>query len=111
MTENWFDVCAKLIGIYSLLIICIGTIGNFLGVIVCLQNKLRQTPTFVFTAFSLANDIIALYFWNVDHFLYAFQNYQMEYISVNVCRLSIFMQMFSLEWSAWLLVSIFKIFK
>ena len=99
------NALAKAIGIYSICIIVIGTLGNLSGAIVCSRKSLRQTPTFIFIGFALVSDILSMYWWNIDHFLQAFQFYQLEDISVNFCRLVTFFQAFSLQWSAWLLVS------
>ena len=105
MDNETITILSKLIGSYSISLIIIGTIGNFCGILVCLRKSLRKTPTFVFIAFALASDIVTLYFWNVNHYLYAFQNYQIEDLSVVLCRFATLFQTFSLQWSAWLLVS------
>jgi hypothetical protein len=107
MDDETLKILSKLIGAFSLFLIIIGTIGNFCGFLVCLRKSLRKTPTFVFTAFALVGDIITLYFWNVDHYLYAFHGYQIEELSVELCRFATFFQTFSFQWSAWQLVRIF----
>jgi hypothetical protein len=105
MDNETITILSKLIGAYSISLIIIGTIGNFCGILVCLRKSLRKTPTFVFIAFALASDIVTLYFWNVDHYLYGFHNYQIEDLSVELCRFATLFQTFSFQWSAWLLVS------
>ena len=102
----------KAIGVYSMIILVIGTIGNVCASLVCLRKSLRETPTFVFIFFELISDTISLYFWNVDHYLLAFHFYQIEDINIHLCRFASFFQVTSLQWSAWLLVlkEYFKIF-
>ena len=98
------EIIAKVIGIYSLGLLLIGTIGNFCAALVCLRKSLRKTPTFVFIGFALFSDTVSLYFWNINHYLEAFESYVIEDISVTMCRLATFFQTTSLQWSAWLLV-------
>ena len=98
------DIISKAIGIYSILISLIGTFGNLSAALICLKKPLRETPTFIFVGFGLLTDIVTLYFWNVDHFLLAFESYQIEEVNIDLCRFTILFQTTSLQWSAWLLV-------
>jgi hypothetical protein len=105
MTESINDVIAKAIAIYSIIIIVIGTAGNTFAALVCLRKSLRETPTFVFICFELVSDSVSLYFWNIDHYVVPFNSYQIEDVSIHLCRLATFFQTTSLQWSAWLLVN------
>ena len=102
-SEN-LSICAKLIAVYSILLIIVGTFGNFFGFLVCFKRNLRQTPTFVFAAFSFISDIMCLYFWNLSHLLFAFFNFQLEDMNLYVCHYGTLTQCFTLQYSAWLLV-------
>lgn len=104
MDEYVLDVLAKIIGIYSILILVIGTIGNLCAALVCTRKSLRKTPTFVFIGLALISDTICLYFWNVDHYLLGYNLTQIEDINLFFCKFATFFQTTSLQWSAWLLV-------
>ena len=106
MDQYTLVVIAKTIGIYSILLLLIGTVGNFCAALVCLRKSLRKTPTFIFIGFALISDIISLYFWNINHFLEAFESYVIEDVSIHLCRFATFFQTTSLQWSAWLLIKI-----
>ena len=108
MDPKILKTIAEMIGVYSIALIIIATIGNFISTLVCARKSLRKIPTFVFIGFALISDIISLYFWNIDHFLFAFFNYQIEDLGVDYCRFAVFFQTTSLQWSAWLLVHDFK---
>ena len=106
MDEYTLEVLAKSIGIYSILILLIGSLGNLCASLACTRKSLRKTPTFVFIGFALISDTVSLYFWNIDHYLLAFESYQIEDVSIFFCRFATFFQTTSLQWSAWLLVNI-----
>jgi hypothetical protein len=107
MDAYTIDIFAKIIGVYSIFICIIGTLGNGIAASISVRKSLRQTPTFIFIGFALISDIMSLYFWNIDHYLLAFNSYQMEYLNQILCRFCTFCQTFSLQWSAWLLVITF----
>ena len=104
MNQNILNAIGEFIGIYSIILIIIATIGNFISFLVCTRKSLRKIPTFVFIGFALISDIISLFFWNIDHFLFAFLNYQIEDLGADYCRLVAIIQTTSLQWSSWLLV-------
>ena len=110
MSESINEGLAKVIGIYSMIILVIGTIGYIFAALVCLRKSLRETPTFVFIGFELVSDTVSLYFWNFDHYLLAFHAYIIEDVSIQLCRFATFFQTLSLQWSAWLLVYFQKYF-
>jgi hypothetical protein len=105
MLESEHTAIAKTIGVYSMIILVIGTAGNTFAALVCLRKSLRETPTFVFICFELVSDTVSLYFWNIDHYLVAFYSYMIEDVNIQLCRLATFFQTTSLQWSAWLLVN------
>ncbi len=104
MNENTRNDIAKVIGVYSMIILVVGTVGNICAAFVCFKKSLREIPTFVFTGFQLISDTISLYFWNIDHYLLAFHSYQIEDVNIQLCKFATFFQTTSLQWSAWLLV-------
>lgn len=92
------------IAVYSVFLICFGTTANLVGIYINAQKELRIVPTFTFYLFSLISDTLSLYFWNINHVFWAFKNFLMEEISVELCFIISFVQTFSSEWSAWILV-------
>lgn len=104
MVSNVILTIEKVTGIYSILLIIAGTIGNLCAAVVCFRKSFRKTPTFIFVGFALIGDVISLYFWNVDHYLSSFESFQMEGVNIFMCKIATFFQTTSLEWSAWLLV-------
>lgn len=50
------------------------------------------------------NDVISLTVWNLNHFLIVYFQFHPEFISELWCKIAVFIQYFSLEYSAWLLV-------
>jgi hypothetical protein len=50
------------------------------------------------------NDLISLTVWNLNHFLIVYFQFHPEFASEIWCKIAVFMQYFSLEYSAWLLV-------
>lgn len=96
----------KVLGVYSLVIIVVGTLANLLSAVLCLKKELRKTPTFIFYAFVFVADTISLYFWNLDTYLFVFSNYMIEMNNYTTCILVTVVQCTSFQFSAWLLVSI-----
>ena len=96
---------SKAIGIYSLLLIIVGTIGNAITCIICMRPKLRKHPTFIFLAFSCFSDIFTLYTWNLSNFITPFFHFYHEYKNLAWCKISVFIQFWSLQSSAWVFVS------
>ncbi len=50
------------------------------------------------------NDLISLTVWNLNHFLIVYFQFHPEFASEIWCKIAVFTQYFSLEYSAWLLV-------
>ena len=99
------DALLKVLAIYSIFLMVFGTIGNTFSIFICLKHKLRTVPTFIFYSFLLISDTLSLFWWNMDHYLLVFENYQLEDLGLHACRTVTFFQLFSFQWSAWLLVS------
>ena len=53
----------------------------------------------------LVSDIVALYFWNVDQFIFIYTGYDIEDLDLSWCQFYSISQTLSLQCSAWLLVS------
>lgn len=96
----------NVIAIYCLILVILGTLGNLFTIYICMRKKLRQITTFIFLGFMTFSDTFALYIWCLDHFLEVFFNFSVEKHSIWSCRVAIFIQYVSLEWSSWLLVGL-----
>ena len=96
----------KVLGIYALVLVVLGTLLNVIICVVCLRKKLRDVNTFKFFAIISISDTIALYEWNLKHFMITFYNVDFNYTSLAWCRVNIFLQYLSLQFSAWILVRI-----
>ena len=90
---------------YTIFVILLGVFGNLFALIVCWRPKLRKVPTFVFYAFLLISDTITLFWWNVDHLTLIYGGFLLEDLGESGCKTFTFFQMFSFQWSAWLLVT------
>ena len=94
----------KINSCYSVVVAGLGTIGNLMAMYVCLRKNLRKTPTFVFIAFVLPMDTLSLFFWNFNNFYTTFFNFLPVNNNLKTCKIVTFLQMFSLQSSAYLLV-------
>ena len=105
LNSNTILNVTKVLGVFALIITIVGTLLNGLIFYVCLRKKLRKVNAFKFFAMISITDIIALYEFNLKHFIVPFYGIDYNYISLTWCRISIFIQYVSLQYSAWLLVS------
>ena len=99
-----YQATIRVLGIISLLLLVLGTLGNSFGIYICARRSLRVCPTFVFYIFILINDTMCLYFWNLNHFLRPYFNFILEDISLLSCKLVTAFQFASLQSTAWILV-------
>jgi hypothetical protein len=104
-----FEIIKKILGTYALLLTIIGTIGNALIFLICIKKEMRRINTFKFLAFISISDLIALYEWNLKHFIAAFFGIDFNFMSLAWCRLSLYLQYVTLQFSAWILVNIYII--
>jgi hypothetical protein len=95
----------KALAVYSLFLVIFGTIGNLCTCFICMRKSLRKTTCFVFLSFISIIDIFTLYTWNLSNFIVPFYGYFHENSNIIWCKLSVFLQFFSLQSSAWLLVT------
>ena len=91
-------------GIYKLLLIVAGSIGNLLIFIVCM--KLKDNTTFMIMRFLSVSDIITLYFWNLNQVADSLFNLDLLNYNLYYCKFLQFSQFTSLQISAWMLVLI-----
>ena len=92
----------NVIGLYELILVIIGTIGNLSVFIVCLKLK---NNTFILIRFLSIADTVSLYFWNLNHFTKQFLHLDLQNYNLHLCKFFQFSQYTSLQISAWVLVS------
>ncbi len=97
-----------ILGWYSLVLIILGTIGN---VIIChVSVKTNKNSTFILLRYLAINDMIALYYWNLNNFTKVFS---LDLLSYNLysCKIGTWIQFSSLQSFAWILVYLLNIYK
>ncbi|CAF1093620.1 unnamed protein product, partial [Brachionus calyciflorus] len=100
------DIVYKMLGTYSLFLTIVGTIFNIMVILICIRKRLWRITTFKFMVVMAVNDAVSLYQWNLKHFIDPFFNIDFNFTSLVWCRLSLFLQYYCLQYSAWILVSI-----
>ena len=100
------SIIEKIFGVYFIILIILGTIGNCIGFCICVRKRLQTITFFIFLSFIYIADTMALYLWCLNHFLEVFWNFRIEDLNVWTCRFGFFIQQFSLHWSSWLLVAL-----
>ena len=93
-----------ILGIYKLILIIAGSIGNLLIFIVCM--KLKENTTFMIMRFLSVSDIITLYFWNLNQVADSLFGLDLLNYNLYYCKFLQFSQFTSLQISAWMLVLI-----
>lgn len=120
-------VINRLISIYAVCLLIVGTILNLFSIYICRRRHLKNTSTFIILSFFFFFSACALYTWNLDVFLSLFNiraftldgslnltnpessiNVQnvLESLNIFTCKLFTFMQYFSLQCISWLLTFI-----
>jgi hypothetical protein len=100
------DIARKFFACFACLFLVFGTITNLLSCIICLKKPLNETPTFIFMAFMVVSDTLALYGLNLDWYFY--NAFFSQYLSDKYwfyCKIHYFIHLFPLKTSAWLLVN------
>lgn len=99
-----YTIANQILAVYALFLTLFGTVGNILSMRICLHDHLRKIPTFAFLFLLLISDTLALYSWNLDHFIQTFWGFMLDDLNIHWCRWTTFLQCFSFQSSAWLLV-------
>ena len=100
--ESIYVTLRKILGIYALVLIFVGTFTSIIGCYIC--YRLRSTTTFIFFCYLSITSIFTLYFWNLGNFLR--EIFGIDLINVNfwLCKFGSFYQFTSLQITAWILV-------
>jgi hypothetical protein len=99
----------RCLSIYALILVIVGTLGNFLTIITLCRKNLRRYVTMRYLIAVSVFDIISLYGWNLNNF-YKFtisRNYRnIEDLSLAHCRIISYMTFVSLQLSSWCLTAV-----
>ncbi len=93
----------QILGYYAFCIAVLGTISNMIIVYVSIQSK-KTNSTFILFRYLAMNNTLALYFWNLNHFIYSSFNLDIQNINTYSCKIGNWIQFSSLQSSAWVLV-------
>jgi hypothetical protein len=96
---------SKIVAIYEISIIILGTFGNAFVFYVGYRNR-ASSNTFLFLMFMSIADIISMYWWNLSHFIESFFLIDIQNFNLYLCKCMSFVQLTSLQISAWVLVLI-----
>jgi hypothetical protein len=104
---SFWKIGRIILGYYAILITIVGTIANILVFIVCQPRELRSVNTFKLISFMSISDLISLYFFNLNHFINMITGVDAAKVFLWKCKFTSYAQYVSLQFSAWIIVSIF----
>lgn len=89
-------------GIIPIVLIVVGTIGNFTCIAILLNKQNREASTNIYLIFLCLVDTISLYQWNLKHIFYTMTDGQRRVFgnSIVLCKLSLFFGFYTLHTSA-----------
>jgi len=96
-----------IVAYYSLVLTIIGTLLNFLTFFILCRSLSRGTrarPTLHYMRTIAIFDILMLYGWNLDHYIYPIYGYYLQTSSISSCKFLSFLNYFAAQSSAWLRV-------
>ena len=101
-------VTQRLFAVFACTFLIFGTLTNLLTCIVCLRRNMRKFPIYIFIAFMVVADTLALYGSNLDAYFYNifFTGYLADG-NWFYCKIRYFIHFFPLKTSAWILVSLY----
>lgn len=101
--ESLFGILRKVLSVYGILLIVMGTLANILSFLICI--KIGKNITFIFLSYLSIINIFTIYHWNLENILLSFFNVDWLNFDLLVCKLGNFIQFTSLQSSAWILVA------
>lgn len=106
--QELIDTFSRIFAGYCGFLIVCTFIFNPMVLFICVRSrKLSGASTFKLLAFSAVNDILSCLIWNQESFKTMLFNVPPGWLNINYCRwLSVFLQFTTLEFAAWMLVSI-----
>ena len=92
---NVYVTLQQVFGIFSIILLVVGTIGNLFSCYVC--QRIKNNSTFTFISFLTIADLLTLYYWNLNNFLSKFTTIDLLTTSLWVCKIGNFIQFSSLQ--------------
>lgn len=105
---NSYFIYEKYLSYYALFLIIIGTICNVFSIVIMFRNTMRKYACMRYLCALAFSDLIVLYQWNLNTF-YKYNlsqapfYFDMEELSLYLCKQIAYLAFTSLETSAWLL--------
>ena len=96
-----------IVAYYSLTLLIVGTLFNILTFVIFLRGKFRETnerATIHYMRAIAIVDILMLYGWNLDHYLWNIYHISAPSTSIGACKTVWFINYFAPQTSAWLRV-------
>ena len=93
----------KLLGYYAFILVIVGTVCNSMIAYVSIKSQ-KVNSTFVLFRYLALNNILALYFWNLSHFIDSSFGLDIQNYNFYLCKFGSWIQLSSLQGSAWILV-------
>ena len=101
------DTFLTIVSVFNLIVVLVGTIGNAISLVVVFQKPLNTNPSFILLALTFVVNTLSLYFWNLDNFFNLVWDKNVSDIGDVSCKITSFLQFFSTQASAVLLVRIY----
>lgn len=99
-----FENFSSVISVLPLVTIVLGITGNLACVFIFrFSRQFSKIPSMVFLSFVAVFDTISLFEWNLDHFLVPNFGIRLEFMNTFNCKFIVFIQVYSLQASAFLL--------
>ena len=101
------DLENRIVAHYSLVLIIVGTLFNAITFLVLCRPLFRGTktrPTLHYMRTIAIFDILMLYGWNFDHYVYPIYGFYLSRASIGACKFLSFLNYFAAQSSAWLRV-------
>ncbi|CAF0914340.1 unnamed protein product [Adineta ricciae] len=107
--SSFYRIVIRCLSFYALILVIIGTLGNFLTIIVLCRRNLRRFVTMRYLIAVSVCDIISLYGWNLNNF-YKFtissNGTNLEEKSLVHCRVMSYLTFVGLQLSSWCLTAV-----
>jgi hypothetical protein len=109
LAVNSASIGLLIIAYYTLVLMIVGTLLNLLTFLILCRATFRDVkarPTLHYMRAIAIFDILMLYVWNLDHYMFATKTTTILYYSVATCKLLVFISFCTSQISAWLRVFI-----
>ncbi|CAF1006124.1 unnamed protein product [Adineta ricciae] len=94
---------------FSLVLVIVGTVFNLITFFSLCQSRFRDTktrPVLHYMRTIAISDILMLYGWNFDHYIYPMYGFYLQRTTLSACKFLSFLNYFAPQSSAWLRIFI-----